>query len=145
MGNSLHPDIQRFKAFVKENPYVLRDVKSKEKTLQDLYEEWALFGDDDPVWDTYKSAGDSPGEPVAHQASQQEESSDQEETSSAGATAASILAMIKSMNMNDLQNQLAQFNGALTSIQQLLSTFRSDQGNTTNTNTSSSPFSYKED
>ncbi|MBM7095895.1 YlbD family protein [Bacillus sp. H-16] len=142
MGKSLHPDVLKFKAFVKENPHVLRDVKAKEKTLQDLYEEWVLFGEDDPVWDEYKT-----GSVTGTKTSQtpEEESEEGAASPKSAVTAAGILSMIKSMNMNDLQNQLTQFNGALTSIQQLLSTFRPDSSGPSNTNTSSSPFSYKED
>ncbi|WP_161524675.1 spore coat protein YlbD [Alteribacter lacisalsi] len=144
MSGNLHPDIQKFKSFVKNRPYVLRDVKSKEKTLQDLYEEWALFGDDDPVWETYKEENPD----AAAEASVTTEASASGDSSSAGtgSTAASILAMLKSMNMNDLQHQLAQFNGALTSIQELLGTFRQGGNNQGGqSNSSSSPFSFRDD
>ncbi|WP_171051664.1 YlbD family protein [Alteribacter natronophilus] len=143
MSGRLHPDVQKFKAFVKDHPYVLRDVKRNEKTLQDLYEEWTLFGDDDPVWETYKEQ--QPSFSPEQAVSQDSASESQQETKSSGATAANILAMIKSMNMNDLQNQLSQFNGALTSLQELLGTFRKgdqEQGSGPN---SSSPFSFRDD
>ncbi|WP_157811960.1 YlbD family protein [Alteribacter populi] len=136
----LHPNVQRFKAFVKENPYVLREVKSSDKTLQDLYEEWVLFGEDDPIWQSYREGGASENQ----QEAPQEEA--QSSTAKADTDSSNIINMIKSMNFNDLQQQLAQFNGALTSIQDLLGTFRQGSGSSSSSPpTSSSPFSYRED
>ena len=48
----LHPNVQKFKNFVKKHPGLVVDVKKGKKTWQDLYEDWYLLGDDDPKWES---------------------------------------------------------------------------------------------
>ena len=44
---------EEFKKFVKENPILVKYVSNKEKTWQDFYEMYDLYGSDDKVWDEY--------------------------------------------------------------------------------------------
>lgn len=48
-----------FKAFVKEHPLLLEIVNKKEKTWQNLFEEWSLMPDSN-TWDKYKKEGSVP-------------------------------------------------------------------------------------
>ncbi|UCZ51854.1 YlbD family protein [Bacillus shivajii] len=143
MKNSLHPDVQKFKLFVKTHPYVLRDVKTGDKTLQDLFEEWKLFGEDDEIWETYKAANKT----ESNNDERKSDESSGEETSSEGISTQDLLAMLKKMNLNDLQHHLSQFSGVLSSVQELLGQFKQsppeEQGRTEDQQ--SSPFSFRED
>ncbi len=49
----LHPSIESFKVFVKNHPRVMEEVRSGKLTLQELYEEWFLLGEDDTRWMTF--------------------------------------------------------------------------------------------
>lgn len=42
-----------FKAFVRENPNLIKYVKDGSKTWQDFYEIFNLYGSSNSVWDTY--------------------------------------------------------------------------------------------
>lgn len=48
---------EEFKAFVKENPRLLKYVKSGEMTWQKFYEMYDMYGKDDNVWNDYLKVG----------------------------------------------------------------------------------------
>ena len=149
MSKSLHPDIKKFKAFVKNQPHVLRDVKSGDKNLQDLYEEWMLFGEKDSIWETYRTDKDE-DEETNEDETEEEETSEDEETpeKEEKKSTQDLLSLFKKMNLNDLQGHLSQFSGVLASVQELLGQFKSDppsSGSDTSEQQQSSPFSYRDD
>nr|WP_275296751.1 spore coat protein YlbD [Bacillus sp. REN10] len=43
--NSLHPEVQRFKQYMNERPQLKQMVRRREKTLQQLFEEWYQMGE----------------------------------------------------------------------------------------------------
>jgi len=142
VSESLNPEVKKFKRFVKENPHVLRDVHSEDKTLQDLFEEWTLFGEDDEIWDSYLS-----GEDVDHSEDSENKESKDDDTN----TETELLNMLKKMNLNDVQHHLSQFSTVVGSIQELIGQFRQQQtppqqhGQEQPPPSSSSPFTFRED
>ncbi|WP_141431307.1 YlbD family protein [Bacillus sp. 03113] len=55
-NNNLHPSVEKFKVFVRENPKIIQEVRRGRKNWQELYEDWFLLGEEDPKWDEYRSA-----------------------------------------------------------------------------------------
>ncbi|PWU68973.1 MULTISPECIES: spore coat protein YlbD [Gracilibacillus] len=55
MTDSLHPSVKQFKAFIKDHPELVKKVRSGESTWQELYEQFVLLGEDDPIWKENKS------------------------------------------------------------------------------------------
>lgn len=104
--------VQEFKTFVKAHPHVLKSVKSGEKTLQELFEEWALFGEDDEMWLESKDE-------------EKVDSEDKEVTKKSEGTIGNMLNMIKDLNFNEVQKGIEQVSGAVYSIQEVLSQFKS--------------------
>ena len=49
--------IEEFKEFVKKRPEIKKVIDSKQKTWQNLFEEWTLLGSE-ATWDNYKGEGD---------------------------------------------------------------------------------------
>ncbi|MCR6111243.1 YlbD family protein [Bacillus sp. A301a_S52] len=135
MSQSLHPDVKRFKTFVKKNPYVLRDVKSGEKTLQDIFEEWMLFGEEDDIWESYLNDDEEKGETKKSNEEDEEDST------------IDVLNMLKNMNLNDIQHHLGQFSTVVQSVQELVSQFRQQQTPDPSQGPpeQQSPFSFTED
>ncbi|MGM7635956.1 spore coat protein YlbD [Bacillus sp. Hm123] len=43
--NTLHPEVQRFKKYMSEQPKLKRMVRERKKTLQQLFEEWYEVGE----------------------------------------------------------------------------------------------------
>ncbi len=118
--------VQEFKTFVKAHPHVLKKVKQKEKTLQELFEEWMLFGEEDPSW--YEE--------------NQEDQEDGEATNEKGI--GSMLGAIKQMNFEEVQKGIEQFSGAVYSIQEVLSQFRKPKSQPPYSQ-SHSPFPFRHD
>lgn len=54
MTKKLSPEVQKFKAFVQKHPYLIKEVREKKTTWQELFEEWYLLGEDDPKWQAYR-------------------------------------------------------------------------------------------
>lgn len=50
-----------FKAFVRSNPNLISYVNRKEKTWQEFYEMYDIYGENNSIWDKYKEVGDSVG------------------------------------------------------------------------------------
>ena len=44
---------EKFKEFVKNNPKLIDYVKNNNKSWQELYEIYALYGEDSSIWDNY--------------------------------------------------------------------------------------------
>ncbi|MDQ0253846.1 hypothetical protein J2S74_001218 [Evansella vedderi] len=158
MSKSLHPDVKKFKAFVKNNPYILKPVKNGDKTLQDLFEEYLLFGEEDDIWETYRSDDDEIDEDENEDVESDEEKEEEEEESKGkkGKKSSSkeslgtqdILNMLKKINFNDMQEHLAQFGGVLASVQELLNQFKQNPQQPSQNNQQqqqNSPFSFHDD
>ena len=45
--------LQSFKRFVSNNPHLIDYVSNKEKTWQEFYEMYELYGDNEDVWNRY--------------------------------------------------------------------------------------------
>ena len=44
---------EKFKEFVKNNPRLIEYVKGSNKSWQDLYEIYSLYGEDETIWNNY--------------------------------------------------------------------------------------------
>ena len=117
--------VQDFKMFVKAHPHVLKKVKRGEKTLQELFEEWMLFGEDDATWF--------------------EEDEEKVEETVGESKKPGMLDAIKQMNFEEVQKGIEQFSGAVYSIQEVLSQFRSKPKQQPPYIHSQSPFPFRHD
>jgi len=102
----LHPSIEEFKAFVKKHPNTLEDVRNGKATLQELYEDWYLLGENDSKWqqdssDTNRSGKDSKGDWLT-----------------------SILGSLKKMDPEQLQHNINHLSQALGAVQGVLTQFQ---------------------
>jgi hypothetical protein len=55
-GDKMESRIDEFREFVKKYPLIKEDVKNNKRTWQSFYEDWVLLGEDDGIWDIYKSS-----------------------------------------------------------------------------------------
>lgn len=47
--------MDEFREFVSRYPLVREDVKSGKQTWQNIYENWVLLGETDPMWNNYRT------------------------------------------------------------------------------------------
>jgi len=135
-GKVIHPSIQQFKMFVKENPGLIKEVRNGNMTWQELYEEWYLLGEEDSRWDAYR---------VGNQVSKKNEDSKEQEKS--GEWMSKIIHTVKNMDQEQLQGQIGNISHAIDAIQGVLSQFQGSQPSkpSSNRDAPQSPFSFRKD
>lgn len=134
-NKKLHPSVQQFKEFVKNNPKIISDVRKGNATWQELFEEWYLLGEDDSRWDEYKEQGEST-------ASSQKGEGKKE-------WLPQIMGAIKNMDPNQLQGHITNLNHALGAIQGLISQFQGGSSSNSQSSNQGSqpqhPFQFRKD
>lgn len=129
---TLHPSVRQFKEFVKRHPQILDEVRKGNATLQELFEEWYLLGEDDSRWDKYRNDGRAN---VA-------KTNDKD-------FLASLLQVFKNIDANQLQTYIATLSEALGALQNLISQFQSGPGGSPSGNKrhdkTNGPFQFRKD
>jgi hypothetical protein len=135
-GKAIHPSIQQFKMFVKENPGLIKEVRSGNASWQELYEEWYLLGEEDARWDSYREG---------NEATQKQE--DSEEEGKSGEWMSKIMHTVKNMDQEQLQGQIGNISQAIAAIQGVLSQFQGGQQSNPSSNHDApqNPFSFRKD
>lgn len=104
----LHPSVQQFKEFVKENPKIIQEVRSGNATWQELFEEWYLLGEDDHRWDEFRK--------------EKKEAQDQKTTAQDQKDwMPQILGVLKKMDPSQVQGHISHLSQALGAIQGVIS------------------------
>ncbi len=104
----LHPSVEKFKQFVRANPALIKEVRSGKSTLQELYEDWYLLGEEDSRWDPFRITEKKEAVPKA-------KSSD---------WMTNIMESLKKMDPNQMQGYIGNLSNTLASIQGVLSQFQ---------------------
>ncbi|WP_096154758.1 MULTISPECIES: YlbD family protein [Bacillus] len=130
-----HPSIEKFKDFVKRHPKLRDQVKSEQKTWQELFEEWYLLGEEDEMWVSFRDKT----EPTI---SSDSNKSSEDKTD----IIPQVLSALKKMDTNQIQYYLTNANHAIGNIQQLIQQFipTNSKGNSTSQGPRN-PFSFRKD
>jgi len=140
-SDSQHPSIQEFKEFVKTHPLLVQEVRSKEKTWQEFYEEWLILGENHQQWLRYRRTAERGEQNIA---SVGKESMDAEKSSEQTKDITkAILGFLSKYNINDIQQHLSQFSGALQNIQNIIQNFQSQPSDKQERNDFRDPFSFR--
>jgi hypothetical protein len=120
---------------VKTHPKIIQDVRNGNHTLQELYEEWYLLGEEDPYWEKFQSEGNETSESTANK----------KETKSGG-WMNQIGNIIQRVDANQMQNHLNNLSQVIASVQGVLSQFQGQNSSVNTTqNTTQNPFSFRKD
>lgn len=129
----LHPNVVKFKEFVKKYPKISYEVKQGKFTWQELYEDWYLLGEEDSRWDQFKE------EKVHHE---NEVSSDEKTPD----FMSQVFDYLKTMDVDQMQKHINHVSQALGAVQGVLSQFQTpNQPSTRNHSGPSHPFSFRKD
>lgn len=101
--------INDFKQFVKKHPKLIKEVRKEQRSWQDVYENWVLFGESDPIWDPYR-------EP-------EEASEAVPETPQKNDFVSKMVTAVKKMDVNQMNEQINKMSQSISSLQSLLNTF----------------------
>lgn len=104
-------EVEQFKAFVKQYPGTIKEVRNGNKKWQDFYEQWVLLGEDDPSWESYK---------------QIDQSTDSKNTDSKSNKQwmKQMTDIVEKIDLNKVEGHINQLNGAITNIQSLIGQFQ---------------------
>ena len=59
MAKKKRPSIEQFREFVRKHPHLRNEVKQKQTTWQELFEEWYLLGEGHPRWEVDQAEHES--------------------------------------------------------------------------------------
>lgn len=130
----LHPSIQKFKEFVRQHPKMVHDVRNGKKSWQQFYEEWYLLGEQDDVWNHYKVNGETIPSSV------QEDSGEK-----SGDFMGQMVSFLKKLDVEQVQQHLANMTTALGSVQQVIQQFQGNRVTKQQRNSENNPFFFQKD
>lgn len=139
-NQELHPSVQQFKEFMKQHPALIAEVKANRRSLQTIYEEWSVLGAEHEQWQTFRSVKAD----TSHTQETAEEETASHSTSTASDTLGQVMGLIRRMNVQDLQNHLAQFSSVLANVQNVIQTFQRPT-NQPSQKPQDHPFSFRRD
>lgn len=130
----LHPSVESFKAFMYQHPELMSAVRRQEYTLQELYEDWYLLGEDDPRWHSY----------------QEGQSKSDKKPSSESASLGWVdqfIGKMKNMDGTQVERFIQNASQTLGTIQGLLGQFQSSGQGASNEQTPQpkNPFAFRKD
>lgn len=111
--DKLHPDVEKFKLFINSHPELVLELRRSGNPLQDYYNKWVEYGEDDSVWDLNKTKN-------------QETDKDYKDLFN------QIVKYTENIDVNKIQGHVKRFNKVLDTVQLMLGDFIGQ--NNTNTN-----------
>ena len=127
MAKKNRQSIEQFREFVKRHPHLRNEVKQKQSTWQELFEEWYLLGEGHPRWEVDQKDSEQTQLTVADNRNESDQSQE---------VIGMLLGAIKNMDINQIQQYIKSANQALGTIQGLVEMF---QGSKSTEEESSTP------
>lgn len=109
----LHPSVSQFKEFVQKHPKMIKDVRQGNKTWQQLYQDWFLVGEEDEVWNEYRTEEEM-------MLMEQEAEEEQPNSKMLG----KVMSFFRNIDPEQMQGQMNNLQNIATNIQQLVGIFR---------------------
>lgn len=123
--------INDFKQFVKKHPKLIKEVRKEQRSWQDVYENWVLFGESDPIWDPYREP-ETAAEAVP-------------ETPQKNDFVSKMVTAVKKMDVNQMNEQINKMSQSISSLQSLLNTFSGSGQKHSQPGSGQHPFSFRKD
>jgi hypothetical protein len=126
MSKKKRQSIEQFREFVKQHPHLRFEVKQKQTTWQELFEEWYLLGANHPRWDVEQMENRSESIQTATLEQPKEVIKSDKDTIQNLEFIGTVLGALKNMDINQIQQYIKSANQAIGTIQGVLEMF---QGN----------------
>lgn len=132
----LHPSVEEFKKFVKNNPEIIKAVRQESVTWQELYEDWYLFGEEDPRWESF-----------GVNTTKKDEGKESEKSEEKSDWVGQVLGAVKNMDPVQIEGYIYNLSQALGAIQSVLSQFKGSgqENNQPPVQQPPHPFSFRKD
>lgn len=135
MAKKKRPSIEQFREFVRKHPHLRNEVKQKQTTWQELFEEWYLLGESHPRWGIDQVEQESRNQ----KQSNIEEKEKEKESDQTQEIIGMVLNAIKNMDINQIQQYIKSANQAIGTIQGLLQMFQGGDSSTREESTAEQP------
>jgi hypothetical protein len=106
----LHPKVKEFKEFVEKHPKLIDHVRKNKESWQTYYDKWRLYGEEDAFWKEFKSENNEKKGTKFNFANQE--------------LVNKLTGILSNIDLNKLQEQMAQLNGVLTNVQSIIEQFK---------------------
>ncbi|MGX4669118.1 spore coat protein YlbD [Cerasibacillus sp. JNUCC 74] len=116
-NRSLHPSVIEFKQFINSHPKLIEEIRKSGKPLQEIYEKWALLGEDDPYWTKYK-------QPKKESNKEDKKQRDSSKKGKNTELFSQLLKMTESIDLAKVQQQMEHFSSSISTIQELIGQFK---------------------
>lgn len=113
--------VHQFKQFLSEHPRLVEEIRQKKRTLQEVFEEYILLGEEDPSWELYKKT-------------KPDRKKEKNDTSSSSKLLASILSNI---NLDNIDKHMEQADKIIGGVIQMIEQYQKENTEDTNTSTHS--------
>ncbi|EIF13056.1 hypothetical protein MY7_1380 [Bacillus sp. 5B6] len=127
--------IDDFKQFVKKHPKLIQNVRKEQRSWQEVYENWVLLGEDDPIWSPFK---DEAVQPSSDAETKQEPAEKNDFVSK-------MVTAVKKMDINQMNEQINKMSQSISSLQSLLSQFSGSSTKQPRQGSGQHPFSFRKD
>ncbi len=105
-ADKLHPSVEKFKLFINAHPDLVLEMRKSGNSLQDYYNKWVEYGEDDSVWGLGK------------------DTKQKTETNYKGLLD-QIVKYTENIDINKIQGHVKRFNKMLDTVQLMLGDFAS--------------------
>ncbi|SEQ61892.1 Putative coat protein [Virgibacillus subterraneus] len=126
--DKLHPSVREFKVFMNKHPKLIEEVRKSGRGWQEYYEKWALLGEDDPVWDSYKK-----------------EEAEGKSKEGKGELFGQLMKLSENVDIDKVQKQVHQLSNTITTIQDVLGQFQTTKTPPQQFRKSNNPFNWGRD
>ncbi|MFC2950221.1 YlbD family protein [Virgibacillus sediminis] len=104
--DKLHPSVVEFKHFVNKYPALRAEIRRSGRSWQEFYEKWALLGENDEVWEPYKTETETKASSGSKEKSPE--------------LFSQLMKLTEHMDFNKIQSQVSQLNHSIGAVQELI-------------------------
>lgn len=105
--NNLHPTVTEFKTFINQHPKLIEEIRKGGKSWQEYYEKWVLLGENDSMWEQFKS-----------------DKNNKQDSENKYEWFGQLMKLTENIDLERVQNQVNQLSGTVATLQEILGEFQ---------------------
>lgn len=113
--------VDQFKQFLSKHPQLVQEVRLKKRTLQDIFEEYILLGEDDPSWEEYKKT----------------RTNKKKEKKNSTSSSQLLSSILSNINLDNIDKHIEQADKVIGGIIQMIQQYQKENNEEANTSNNS--------
>lgn len=119
--DNLHPELIKFKKFVKEHPGLVAEVRQGKQEWQYYFDQWSKLGETNQFWNDYRKDVKSKN----HEQPKSEEEENNENDSNKQAWYKQMADLVNKIDLTNMEEHVNQLDSAFASVRSLIDQFKS--------------------